>query len=194
MSSTDRRPVLSRSYEQAAQVVAGVRPDQLAGATACAEYDVAALVDHIVGAGWRTVELARGGTPGGDEFPHIELGVAPGELLRAGKEAEAAWADDARLTATVTMPWGETYDGSTLVDMYTAELAAHSWDLAAATGQFDRLDPDLAGPALEAARAMLKPHYRDLAGPGSPFGAEVTAPDDATDWERLAAFMGRRPR
>ena len=39
------------------------------------------------------------------------------------------------------MPWGEEYTGATLVDMYLAELAAHTWDLAQATEQLDRLGP-----------------------------------------------------
>ncbi len=42
------------------------------------------------------------------------------------------------------MPWGEEYTGATLVDMYLAELAAHAWDLARATGQTGKLDPSLA--------------------------------------------------
>lgn len=190
----DRRPHLVRSYDHAAGIVAGIDADQLGRPTVCPEFDVAGLVDHIVGAGWRAVSLGRGEAPTGEEFPHVELGDAPGELRRAGGEAAAAWADDARLSATVTMPWGETYSGATLVDMYLAELAAHTWDLAAATGQTARLDPALAGPALEAARAMLKPEYRDMMGKGNPFGAEVPAPAGATDWERFAAFMGRDPR
>ena len=37
------------------------------------------------------------------------------------------------------MPWGEEYTGATLVDMYLAELAAHAWDLARATGQLGKL-------------------------------------------------------
>lgn len=194
MSGTDHRQDLVRSYEQAAAIVAGVHPDQLQRPTPCPDYDVATLVDHLVGAGWRAVALGRGEKPTGEEFPHVALAEAPEELRRAGKEADAAWTDDARLAATVTMPWGEVYTGATLVNMYLAELAAHSWDLARATGQGGRLDPSLALPALDGARAMLKPEYRDLMGRGSPFGAEVAAPADATDWERLAAFMGRAPR
>lgn len=124
----------------------------------------------------------------------MELADAPGQLRRAGLDAREAWSEDARLAATVTMPWGEVYAGATVVDMYLAELTAHTWDLAAATGQLGRLDPGLAAPALEAARAMLKPEYRNLVAPGSPFGDEVEAPPDATAWERLAAFMGRQPR
>lgn len=67
------------------------------------------------------------------------------------------------------MPWGEEYTGATLVDMYLAELAAHAWDLARATGQIDKLDPSLALPALEGARAMIKPQYRNMVEPGGPF-------------------------
>lgn len=194
LTGSDHRADLIRSYDLAADIAAGVRPEQLAGATACHDFDVAALIDHLVGAAWRAAALGRGEPPTGEEFPHVELSDAPGQLRRAGEDAEQAWADDARLTATTTMPWGEVYDGRTLVNMYLAELAAHSWDLAAATGQLDRLDPSIAAPALDGARAMLKPEYRDLMETGNPYGAEVEAPVDASDWERFAAFMGRPPR
>lgn len=191
MGNEDRRKELVRSYAQAADIVEGIREDQLGGPTPCPEYDVANLVDHIVGAGRRAAVMGRGETPAGDEFPHVELAVAPGELRQTAKEAEAAWADDERLAASVTMPWGEVYTGYTVVNMYLAELAAHAWDLASATGQLDRLDPALAPGALSAAKAMLKPEYRDMMGKGNPFGAEVEAPAGASDWEKFAAFMGR---
>lgn len=194
MTTSDRRATLVRAYEHAAEVASGVDTDQLHLPTACPDYDVAALVDHLVGAAHRAVELGRGQTPTGGEFPHVELADAPDLLRRAAKDAQAAWAEDSRLEATTTMPWGETYAGSTLVDMHLAELATHTWDLAAATGQLDRLDADLAVIALDAARSMLKPEYRNQLAEGSPFGAEVPAPVDATPWERLAAFMGRQPR
>jgi|SRR5665213_2074579 len=194
MTTTDRRSAFFRSYGLAADIVTGITSDQLGGPTPCHDYDVATLVDHIVGAGHRAAALGRGENPTGVEFPHVELSDAPDELTRGGKEAEAAWADDGRLAATVTMPWGETYNGATLVDMYLTELATHAWDLASVTGQLNRLDTGLAGTALEGARAMLKPGYRNQMGEGTPFGSEVEAPADATEWERLAAFMGRNPR
>lgn len=194
MTLADHRPALRRAYDQAAGIVAGVDPGSLDRPTPCPAYDVAALIDHLVGAGHRAAALGRGETPAGDEFPHVELADAPGQLRQAAAEAADGWAADGRLAATVTMPWGETYTGATLVDMYLAELAAHSWDLAIATGQLDQLDDRLAPEALEAARAMLKPEYRNLMEPGSPYGSEVPAPPDADDWERFAAFLGRQPR
>lgn len=194
MSATDRRQDLLRAYEHAAEVVSAVTSNQLRLPTPCPAYDVAGMIDHIVGAGHRAAAAGEGPSVTGDEFPHIQLADAPGELRQARKAAEAAWADDRKLAATVTMPWGETYDGYTVVNMYLAELATHTWDLAAATGQLSSLDAGLAPSALEGAVAMLKPEYRNMMEEGSPFGSEVDAPVDATDWERLAAFMGRQPR
>jgi uncharacterized protein (TIGR03086 family) len=149
----------------------------------------------MVEAGHRAAALGRGqAPPAGDESPHVELSDAPGQLRHAAEEAAQAWGDDSRLSSTFTMPWGEEYAGAALVDMYLAELAVHAWDLARATGQLDRLDGSLAVPALNGARAMIKPEYRDAVGPGSPFGAEVSPPADADDWDRFAAFTGRDPR
>lgn len=185
-----RREALVAAYAHAAAVVAAVRPDQLASPTPCPDYDVGTLVDHLVGAGWRAVALGRGETPTGEEFPHVELTDAPGQLRSAGRETAAAWTDD-RPSATTTMPWGETHSGSTLVDMYLSELIAHSWDLAMAIDQTPSCDEELASAALAAARTMLRPEYRDMMGPGNPFGAEQPAGDDATTLDRFAAFMGR---
>lgn len=194
MSSADRRPSFFQAYDHAAEVVAGVQPDQLRGPTPCPQYDVATLIDHLVGAGHRAAAMGRGVVPSAEEFPHVELADAPSELRAAGGEARAAWSNPESLAATIEMPWGEVYRGDTVVDMYLAELATHAWDVAAASGQLAVLDPGLAGVALDGAREMLKPEYRDLLEVGSPFGQEVPAPDDASSWERLAAFMGRSPR
>ncbi|MHB8289933.1 MAG: TIGR03086 family metal-binding protein [Acidimicrobiales bacterium] len=190
-NTADRRGALVAAYAHAAEVCAEVRSDQLAGPTPCPDYDVGTLVSHLVGAGWRAVALGRGEMPTGEQFPHIELADAPRQLREAGVEAAGAWSDD-RLRAMTTMPWGETYTGATLVDMYLSELMAHAWDLAVATGQKPGCDDDLASAALAAARAMLRPEYRDMMGVGNPFGAEQHAGDDATTLERFAAFMGRR--
>ena len=195
MTHPDRRPVLLASYESVAVIVSGIAAHQAALRTPCPGYDVAALVDHVVEAAHRAAVLGRGRTPpAGDDSPHVELADAPTLLRHFASEAARAWGDDSRLLATFTMPWGEEYSGATLVDMYLAELAVHAWDLALATGQLDRLDPSLAAPALDGARAMIKPEYRDMVAAGSPFGPEVQPPPNADDWERLATFTGRSPR
>jgi uncharacterized protein (TIGR03086 family) len=191
-TDTDRRPELYKAFEHAAGIIEGVRPGQLAGPSPCAAWDVAELIDHIVFAANRAVVIGRGDAPVETGTPHVELAQAAAEVRRAGKEAAAAWSDGSRLLMQVKMPWGESYPGSVLVDMYLTELATHTWDLAAATGQLERLDPWLAASVIDAAQGMLKPEYRNTEG--SPFGPEVDAPEGATTWERVAAFLGRHPR
>src|ERR1700678_4550264 len=195
MADADRRSALLDSYENAAVIVSGISADELGHPTPCPGYDVAGLIDHLVEAGRRAAALGRGqAPPPGDRSPHVELSDAPGQLRSAAEDAAQAWGEDSSLALRYTMPWGEEYTGATLVDMYVAELAAHAWDLARATGQLDRLDPSLALPALDGARAMIKPQYRNMVEPGAPFAAEVPPPPGADDWDRLAAFMGRDPR
>jgi uncharacterized protein (TIGR03086 family) len=195
MTTPDRRSVLAEAYENAAVIVSGICPDQLRNATPCRGYDVAGLIDHFVEAGHRAAALGRGqAPPAGDASPHVELTEAPGRLRSAAREADVAWADDTRLVTTATMPWGRQYPGAVLIDMYILELAVHAWDLAWATGQLDRLVSTLAPPALSAAHAFIKQEFRDLVGPGSPFGAELSPPPGASDWERFVAFTGRDPR
>jgi uncharacterized protein (TIGR03086 family) len=195
MVDHDRRSMLLASYENAEVIVSGIEPADLGRPTPCPQYDVAGLIDHLVEAAHRAAALGRGQTPSsGDESPHVALSDAPCQLRQAAERAAQAWDDDSKLSSRFTMPWGEEYTGATLVDMYLAELAGHAWDLAQATGQIDKLDTSVARAGLEGARAMIKPEYRDMVEPGSPFGEEVTAPPGADDWDRLAAFMGRDPR
>ena len=194
MADADRRGTLLDAYENAAVIVSGIDADELGHPTPCAKYDVAGLIDHLVEAGHRAAALGRGqAPPPGDESPHVELSDAPGQLRSAAEEAAQAWGDDSSLSLRHTMPWGEQYTGATLVDMYLAELAAHAWDLARATGQLDKLDPSLALPALRGT-GHDQTQYRNMVEPGAPFGAEVSPAPGADDWERLAAFMGRDPR
>jgi uncharacterized protein (TIGR03086 family) len=195
MEMPDRRSSLIDAYENAAVIVTGIGPDQLRNATPCPGYDVAGMIDHVVEAGHRAAALGRGqAPPSGDASPHVDLSEAPDRLRTAAQGAAAAWADDIRLVTTTTMPWGEQYTGAAVIDMYLLELAAHAWDLAEATGQLDRLAPTVAAPALSGAHAFIKPEFRDMVGPGAPFGAEVPPPPGATDWERFVAFTGRDPR
>jgi len=51
----------------------------------------------------------------------------------AAQEAAHAWADDARLSAKTTMPWGAEYAGATLVDPFGSEI-----DLTSGTSDWDR--------------------------------------------------------
>ncbi|MDJ1136811.1 TIGR03086 family metal-binding protein [Streptomyces iconiensis] len=187
----DPRPIFARSLDQAGKQVAAVRPDELSNRTPCAEYDVRALLGHMVSV---LHKLARVGT-GGDasDLPDVIDGIADdgwaGAFARARSEAEQVWADDGQLDRMIELPWA-TLSGRDVLDAYSHEFTAHSWDLAHATERLAELDPDLATRALEAFSKFAPPDDRSEQGPFSP---AVPVPDDADIHTRLAAYLGRRP-
>jgi uncharacterized protein (TIGR03086 family) len=190
MSGSDPRTMLHRSFEQAAKIIDGVTPDQLHFPTPCSEFDVLALLAHLGGVGNRIASVGRGENqtevlPVPEAVPD-DGWAAAFEATR--QDALASWADDEVLERTVTLPFG-TFPGAVIAQIYLMELTAHTWDLAAATGQVASLNDDLAAASLPVAHGMLSPDYR---GGGIPFEAVVSVPDDASAYDRLAGFLGRQ--
>ncbi len=75
--------------------------------------------------------------------------------------------------------------------IHIVDLTSHAWDLAHATGQTDRLDPELGEAVLGLSRSLLRPELRN--DQGDPFAAEIAIPDDAPAYDRLAGYLGRQP-
>jgi uncharacterized protein (TIGR03086 family) len=71
---------------------------------------------------------------------------------------------------------------------YTADVFMHTWDLARATGQDERLDPDRCARLLE---GMLP--LDDLLRTSGQYGPRVEVPGSADVQTRLLAFIGRAP-
>ncbi len=71
---------------------------------------------------------------------------------------------------------------------YTSDVFLHTWDLARATGQDERLDPERCAVML---KGML-PMDEVLRSSGH-YGPRVDVPDDADAQTRLLAFIGRNP-
>ena len=72
--------------------------------------------------------------------------------------------------------------------LYTTDVFMHSWDLARATGQPDRLDTDHAAELL----AGMEPMDEMLRASGQ-YGPKVQPETDADATDRLMAFVGRDP-
>ncbi|WP_440102785.1 TIGR03086 family metal-binding protein [Streptosporangium sp. H16] len=71
---------------------------------------------------------------------------------------------------------------------YTADVFMHTWDLSRATGQDDRLDPDLCARLLGEMEQM----EQAIRSSGQ-YGARVEVPGDADVQTRLLGFIGRDP-
>jgi uncharacterized protein (TIGR03086 family) len=71
---------------------------------------------------------------------------------------------------------------------YTTDVFLHTWDIARATGQDDRLDADVCAELL----AGMEPIEELLRSSGQ-YGPQVPVPDDADVQSRLLGFIGRDP-
>lgn len=190
MTQRDPRPLFSRALEQTGDQVRAVRAGDLTKATPCSEYDVRALLGHIVAV------LRKIATVGGEgdvrDMPDVVH--SPDDdweeaFKRARSEVEQVWANDAVLDRTLALPWAQM-PGRDVLDAYAHELTVHSWDLARATGREAYLDPELGASAMAWFETEMPAGSR--AGEDR-FGAVVDAPEGADVYTRLAAHTGRRP-
>lgn len=72
---------------------------------------------------------------------------------------------------------------------YTSDVFMHTWDLARATGQDDRLDPDFCAILLGGMESM-----DEILRSSGQYGPRVPVPPDAGPQDRLIGFIGRDPR
>lgn len=160
----------------------------LADPTPCTEFDVATLGRHLVATVTRAAVVGEGG-----DFSTIPV-LADAHDARAYaaavSRAEAAWADDDKLTRPVTVPWGQV-PGAGALWGYLNEALVHGWDLAVATGQPAEADPAIVSPVLVAVKGFLPEHIRSDAT--VPFGPVVPPRDGAGVTEQLANWSGRAP-
>jgi uncharacterized protein (TIGR03086 family) len=171
----DELAVLSRGLDQAATLLGSVHDTDLTGSTPCHDWTTAELVDHLVVAPARFAQMVRGeAVDWAAPTPHV--GDERADAFRASAdELMDAW----RGVADAEAPMGP--------DWQAAEIAVHTYDLAAALGRpTDDLDPEVAERGLAFMQANLT---QDNRGPA--FRPEQPAPDGADAYQRIAAFAGR---
>lgn len=114
----------------------------------------------------------------------------PVAAWRGQADALQALLDDpASAGAVVSNPHIGEMPLHTAVDMiYNADVFMHTWDLARATGQDDRLDPAFCEQLVTGMAGMEEV----LRGSGQ-YGPAVPVPADADPQTRLLGFIGRDP-
>src|SRR5438128_1059279 len=163
-----------RALDETAHLVDGVSPDQMGLPTPCSDWDVRALLAHLVGGNVRWAALARGeptrrgpaqgGRPGADL-----LGDDPaGAYRRSAEVLKQAWQDPALLDRPFELPIG-VLPGRAALNLRLVETVVHAWDLAKATEQHPAFDPDVVRAAAHFAQSNM-PAERP---PGTPFAAPV---------------------
>jgi uncharacterized protein (TIGR03086 family) len=182
--------LLGRALAQTGEVIRAVGQDQADRPTPCTDWDVRALVRHVVCQDLRNFLIAARGETADWRAPAGELEADwAAQFDRGARTLLDAW-NAADLDRLVTVPGGGEAPLRSRASHQIAELAMHSWDLARATGAPVTLDPDLAEHGWAWSRTQLQPQFR---GPGKAFGVEVSVPDGARAYDRLAGWFGRDP-
>ncbi len=165
------------------QIIANVRPDQLSVSTPCSEWDVKALIDHIVGG---TMFFA--GTLAGEEPGQPSGDGNPADIYQSGtaKVLEAAQ-KPGTMEKKYQTPFGEMSGGEFMFGAFMDNLV-HGWDLAKATGQNTDLNEAHAQVCFQAFAPMM-----DGMRQGGAFGPEVSVPDNASIQHKMLGMMGRQP-
>lgn len=188
METYDFRPAV----RAVAQVVAGIRDDQLADPTPCAGLGVADLLDHVGGLALAFTWAAAKETPeGGAEAAFDGSRLSPAwreEIPAALDRLAAAWADPAAY-AGLTVAGPVEMPGEVAALVALDEVVVHGWDLARATGQ--AYDPD--EHAVRACLGFVASFEVPPDAGAGPFGPPEPVADSAPALDRLVGATGRDP-
>jgi uncharacterized protein (TIGR03086 family) len=186
---TDMAVAHKRAAEDFGKLVHSIRDDQWGLPTPCSEWDVRALVQHLVGEEAWVPPLVAGETIAdvGDRLDGDLLGddsKKAWELHSAA--AVASFLSPGAMERTVHLSFGD-FPGSEYAFQVTADLVVHGWDLARAIGGDERMDPELCELSYQGwlPRADL---LRDSGAVGPP--PEI--PADADRQTQLLALFGRQ--
>ncbi|QIG44366.1 TIGR03086 family protein [Nocardioides anomalus] len=182
---------LTRAQDATATLLADFDTPDWERPSPCTDWDVEAVVRHLVVGERHFAESLRG--TAGDaaeltaqvgEVPNADLPAAYAESSARLREALAA-ADPAATYPTGLGP----VPPAVVLQLRTVEAIVHGWDAGRGVGRLLPVDDDVAERALDSSRALLE----QVPPERSPFAPSVAVPDDATPLQRLVGLLGRDP-
>jgi uncharacterized protein (TIGR03086 family) len=189
-ASTDTVRLLVVSNDEFARRLRLVGPYDWGRPTPCSEWDVRALVNHVVGGCVRHQMLLHGAQTHEVEATRAvdHLGADPVAAFAAAADVVVGcFCEDGVLERIVHHAAGDR-TGRELLSMRVLDSAIHSWDLARAIGAEETLDDEVVTFLLLYSSGLdLGPEQRAFA----PAAADV--PHDVSSQDQLLHRLGRHP-
>ncbi len=175
--------VLRAGYERTAALTASLSPGDLDRPTPCPDWDVRALLAHVIATADGLVDVLQGREA---DWGKDALGEDPATSVRRSVDAALeAWAAPGAVdTPSRQMP------GMRVVDFALGDAVIHAWDLSAALGQPLALDDDV----LQVVHARWQGEPSDTGRQYGVFGPRVDVPADAPLLHRFLGEVGRDAR
>ena len=194
---TQANPVefFEKAVDQVNKVIAGLTQEQLAHPTPCSEWNIQELLNHLIGGAEMVVGCFSGQTPNitpgsSDSSYSTETQVAG--LVQAYQtvvdQALQVAHEPGALERNIDTPLGDL-PGALFLSFCSMDQFIHGWDLAKATSQDTKLDPQMAQTCYD----MCVPDMADQGREAGVIGAVVAVPDDASIQDKLLGYMGRQP-
>lgn len=191
MTSVDLGPAAQRLGE----LVARVDDSELGRPTPCPSYSLGDLIDHIGGLAVAFTAAARkeNGTNASQPPPGDAARLTDDWRARIPRDLGTlaqAWREPGAWTGTTRIA-GDDSPGEIVGLVAADELVVHGWDLARATGQPWRPEPELLVAAQSFLSLFASPDAP--AGPEVAFGPSRELPAGAPTLDRVVALAGRDP-
>ena len=186
---TESLGLLERSTAYALTAVADIGPTAWHASTTCADWDLTALLQHLLDGLEALCEGLCGAVvaPPDAWTPGPEDRDLTGAFRRRASALLAACghagAPDRRVVVGTRL-----LDTSMLVLAGAVELAVHGWDVRRACGTPRPIPPRLATELLDVCRILVDEDNRQ-----PQFGPAVAVPPSAPAGDRLVAFLARQP-
>ena len=181
---------MTDAADAAARTVANVDAGQFGGPTPCTDWDVRALLNHLILWTSYSLEKRAHGESVSEELMATDFAAQPDFALRYRAQLDralGAWADPAAWSRKLDV-MGSPTPASDVAALNIAEMILHGWDLAVATGQQYTVTEPAATAALEAIGANAE-LFRQYQG----FAEQVPVPDGAPVLDQALALSGRDP-
>lgn len=171
--------MFERAAASAASMAERVGPEQVTLPTPCAEWDVAALLDHMAGGPAYLMGALQADASAVAGRPSLDAVAA------CVAELSVPGALDRRCLSPAGFEWSiaEAAAGTAM------DQLVHTWDLAVAIGEDRTVDETVAAELL----AMFVPAMPDLGRQAGFVGPAVAVPASASASDRLLGAMGRDP-
>jgi uncharacterized protein (TIGR03086 family) len=181
---------MAASAADAARVVCGVSNDQLSAATPCTEWDLRALLNHVILWTAYSAERRARDEQVPDELMSKDFVAEPdyaADYAAQLDKAVAAWSDPAAWQRNLNV-MGTPTPAAEVAALLIAEMVLHGWDAARASGQDYTCRDDVAAALLRTVEANAE-LFRQYQG----FADAIPVPASASVFDRALALSGRDP-
>ena len=173
--------MFERAAKGAVSMAGRVRPDQCHAPTPCSEWDVGALLEHMVaGTGYLLTGMG---------LPVVAVGTDEVSYRSAVDRCVDALGGNGALERMYMSPAGFEWSVGHAAAGTAMDQLVHTWDLAVAIGADRYLDPEV----VEACVTLFVPEMPNVGRAAGFVGPEVAVPAGASARDRLLGAMGRHP-